>query len=106
MRKVNPNTAVNVDSKVNYCYCFSLRAGALLWQGSLRFGSPMIAGDKLVYLDERGELFYLELDKTEEKIISSHELVPDGKSWQMPVIANGYVYCRNSMGKLVCAKVN
>ncbi len=88
----------------------SLRAidaqtGELLWTGSQRFGSPMIAGDKLVYLDERGTLTYLKLDKTKEDVISSHDVISGGKCWQMPVVANGYLYCRNSLGTLVCVKV-
>ncbi len=81
------------------------KTGALLWEGTLRFGSPVIAGDKLVYLDERGALTYLKLDKTKENIISSHDVVSGGKCWQMPVVANGYIYCRNSLGSLVCVKV-
>ncbi len=82
------------------------KTGALLWKGSLRFGSPMIAGDKLVYLDERGGLHYLNFDKSKEDIISSHDVKGKGKYWQMPVLANGYLYCRSDKGSLVAIKVS
>ncbi len=81
------------------------KTGELLWTGSQLFGSPVIAGDKLVYLDERGTLSYLKLDKTKEDVISTHDIISGGKCWQMPVVANGYLYCRNSLGTLVCVKV-
>lgn len=79
--------------------------GEKLWTGTQRFGSPLIAGDKLIYLDERGTLAYLALDKTKETVLESHSVLKGGKCWQMPVVANGYLYCRNSLGTLVCIKV-
>lgn len=79
--------------------------GEKLWQGTQRFGSPLIAGDKLIYLDERGTLAFLALDKTKETILESYSVLKGGKCWQMPVVANGYLYCTNSLGQLICIKV-
>ncbi len=89
----------------NALSAIDVKTGELLWKGTLRFGSPLIAGDKLIYLDERGELTFLNIDKTKESIIESHQVLKGGKCWQMPVLANGYIYCRNSLGSLVCIKV-
>ncbi len=84
-----------------------VKTGELLWTGSQRFGAPLIAGDTLIYLDERGELSFLKVDKSQESVIDSFELAKGGKGkfWQMPVLANGYIYCRDSLGKLICVKV-
>lgn len=79
--------------------------GEKLWTGTQRFGSPLIAGDTLIYLDERGTLAFLALDKSKETILESYSVLKGGKCWQMPVLANGYLYCTNSLGKLICIKV-
>lgn len=83
-----------------------IKNGEELWVGSQRFGSPLIAGDTLIYLDERGNLDYLKVDKEKENIIASFPLAEGGKGkfWQMPVLANGYIYCRDSLGQLICVK--
>ncbi len=82
--------------------------GEVLWTSQLRFGAPIIAGDTLIYLDERGGLSFLNVDKTKEDLIETVKIT-DGKGkgrfWQMPVLANGYIYSRDSLGLLVAVKV-
>ncbi len=97
----------NTNSRKALC-ALDVKTGELLWKGTLRFGAPIIAGDTLVYLDERGGLSFLKVDKTQESIIETYELT-DGKGkgrfWQMPVLANGYIYSRDSLGLLIAVKV-
>jgi outer membrane protein assembly factor BamB len=81
------------------------KTGRVIWQGNLRFGSSLIAGDTLVYLDEKGKLFYLKTQTSKQQVLKSVQVLRGGKSWTMPLVANGMMYCRNSNGDLVCLKV-
>ena len=81
------------------------KTGRVIWKGKLRFGSQIIAGDTLLYLDEKGKLHFLKTGTKSEKIIKAVQVLRGGKSWTMPVVANGMVYCRNSKGNLICLKV-
>ena len=94
-----------MSANVTHCVQLTLRPGRVLWKGSERFGSPLIAGDTLVYLDEKGKLFYLKTQTSKQQVLKSVQVLRGGKSWTMPVVANGMLYCRNSKGDLVCLKV-
>jgi outer membrane protein assembly factor BamB len=69
-----------------------------------KFGTLMIADGKLIILDEKGDLViadatgdgYHELART--KVLS-------GRSWVMPVLANGRIYAKNNNGKIACVDV-
>ncbi len=94
----------NVGGRNALC-AVDFKTGRVLWKGNLAFGSPLIAGDTLVYLDEKGKLFYLKTQTPKQQVLESVQVLRGGKSWTMPVVANGMLYCRNSKGDLVCLKV-
>jgi hypothetical protein len=64
----------------------------------------MIADGKLIILDERGDLAIADATPA-----GYHELarakVLSGRSWVMPVLANGRIYAKNNNGKIVCIDV-
>jgi outer membrane protein assembly factor BamB len=114
---VNPNVGTKMSSAVVYAghvYCVSEKSGGQLMCVDLRdgkaiwaqpdfapYGTLMIAGGKLVVLDEKGELVIA--DATPR---GYHELarakVVDGRCWAMPVLANGRIYARTNKGQMVC----
>jgi outer membrane protein assembly factor BamB len=91
----------NNGSKKSIC-ALDFKTGKKKWRGTLRFGSLMIAGNMLIYLEENGKLNFLKINPAKEQIIKSVQVLKGGKSWTMPVVANGMLYCRNSKGNLVC----
>ena len=65
----------------------------------------MIAGGKIIALNEHGELYVIDPSPEAFKPIS-HAQVLGGKCWTAPVLANGRIYCRNAGGDLVCLDVS
>ena len=108
------NSAVVYDGHV-YCVserangqlmCVDLSDGTTIWTepSFAKHGTLMIADGKLVILDEKGDLVIAEATSA-----GYHELarakVLDGRSWVMPVLANGRIYAKNNAGKIVCLDV-
>jgi outer membrane protein assembly factor BamB len=108
------NSAVVYDGHV-YCIseratgqlmCFSLRDGSAVWSepSFAKFGTLMIADGNLIILDEKGDLVIADATGA-----GYHELarakVLTGRSWVMPVLANGRIYAKNNNGKIVCVDV-
>ncbi len=81
--------------------CMELKSGAEKWRHkSLRYGTLIGAGDRLVVLSERGEL--LIGSATPDGWAPTHEeQVLGGRCWTIPIWANGLLYCRNARGDLV-----
>jgi outer membrane protein assembly factor BamB len=83
--------------------CLDPQSGNVLWREDLGFGSFVIAGDLLLYLNERGEVTAGSIAGGKFSRLASASVLPNaGKCWTMPVLANGLLYCRGSSGKLVC----
>jgi outer membrane protein assembly factor BamB len=82
--------------------CVEFNTGAEKWADTeLGLGS-LIAGDgKLIILSERGELIVALASPETFKPIARAQIL-GGKSWTAPVLANGFLYCRNSRGDLAC----
>ena len=94
----------NTNSRKSLC-AVDFMTGKEKWQGTIRFGSMIAADGKLIYIDEKGKLYFVKIDPSREVILKSGQVLRGGKSWTMPVLANGLLYCRNSNGDLVCIKV-
>ncbi len=108
------NSAVVYDGHV-YCIsergsgqlmCFDLRDGAIAWSESTfgKYGTLMIADGDLIILDDKGDLAIADAVPT-----GYHEraraTILDGRSWVMPVLANGRLYVKNNAGKIACLDV-
>jgi outer membrane protein assembly factor BamB len=108
------NSAVVYDGYV-YCIsergtgqlmCCDLRDGLVVWSepSFAKFGTLMIADEKLIILDEKGDLVIADASAA-----GYHELarvkVLTGRSWVMPVLANGRIYAKNNKGRIVCLDV-
>jgi outer membrane protein assembly factor BamB len=83
--------------------CLDFKSGQVKWKQKTGFGGWTAAGDKLIVLTERGVLIVAKADPSRyQEIARVKALQPKGKCWQMPVLANGRIYCRSSGGQLVC----
>jgi outer membrane protein assembly factor BamB len=86
--------------------CFDLLDGAIVWAepSFAPYGALMIAGGKLVVLDEKGDIVIAEATPS-----GYHQLarakVHDSRCWVMPVLANGRIYAKTNRGELACLDV-
>ncbi len=88
--------------------CLDFSTGAEKWSRDLGFGSLIMAGDKLLILNEKGRLFVASATPDAYREIAQCQALKAGgkvKCWTMPVLANGRLYCRNSAGDMVCLNV-
>jgi len=97
---------VNGNAGQGKLCAIDFKTGKNKWNANVRFGNMIMAGDKIIYNTERGELVVFEPNPNEYKEISSGKaLNSSGKCWNIPVIANGYLYIKSDSGDLVCFDV-
>jgi outer membrane protein assembly factor BamB len=85
--------------------CLNLADGSEIWrERTVRGGSLVLAGDKLICLTEQGELIIAEASPAGFKpLLRNHML--DGRSWVQPTFSGGKLFLKNNAGHLVCAEV-
>lgn len=89
----------------NQLACVEWKTGNQVWaERKVGNGSLSAAGDKLIVVSERGRLMIAEASPTGFEELSGVDILTT-RCWSMPVLANGYIYVRNSQGKLVCVDV-
>lgn len=67
-------------------------------------GGLVVADGKLIVLGSKGELMVFVATPKEPKMLASAQVL-GGKCWTAPVLANGFIYCRNARGDVVCVDV-
>ena len=89
----------------NELACLEWKTGKTVWaERKTGNGSLSAAGDKLIVVSERGRLMIVEATPEGFKELSGADLL-SARCWSPPTLANGYIYVRNSPGKLVCVDV-
>jgi len=82
--------------------CLDLRTGELKWtQKQPGLGSLLLARDKLLVLDEKGQLTLADASPKGFKALAQSQVL-GGLCWTPPALANGQLYARNAKGELVC----
>jgi outer membrane protein assembly factor BamB len=85
--------------------CIELATGAVKWSGpKVDVGSVVLSGDRLIMMGN-GELIVAQASPEGYKELAKARVL-DGKTWTMPVLAEGRIYCRNTAGDLVCVDVS
>ncbi len=86
--------------------CFDMRDGAAVWTETsfAPYGTLMIADGKLIILDEQGELVIAEATREGYRELARSKVLDD-RCWVMPVLANGRIYAKSNVGKVVCLDV-
>ena len=83
--------------------CIEFATGKEMWRdrSNLQVGSLIVADNRIIALGQRGELA---IAPASPKGFSPtvREQIIGGRCWTSPVLANGFLYARNSRGDLVC----
>ena len=84
--------------------CMDFETGKIVWsEGGFGCGMVFIADDHLVVMTDRGELVTAPASTSGFKQVSRGQVLPQGRCWTVPVLANGLLYARNAKGNMVCA---
>ena len=86
--------------------CLDVATGSLKWKENLGFGALVAADDKIIFLHEKGEIFIFKADTSGYKEIARAKSGLGATCWNMPVLSNGRLYCRNEKGQFVCIDVS
>jgi len=102
----------------HHLHCVELATGELKWVQRVgdRWGSNIIAGDKLIILNGEGKLIIAETNPEAYTEIASTQILEMADNtgvqepwqcacWTMPVLSNGKLYVRDNYGKTVCLNV-
>ena len=86
--------------------CLDARTGEGKWAKKGGFASLVMAGGRLIALDKRGTLIVAEADPSGYKELARVTILTrTAKNWTAPVLANGFLYCRNGKGDLISLDV-
>ena len=91
--------------KPNTLSCLEWTSGKVMWEEEVHLATITGGGDKLIVLEERGDLHIIEATPSGYAEISSCEMpVEKGihRWWTPPVLYRGRLYCRDWAGDLVC----
>lgn len=86
----------------NMLKCMDLDGEEKWRQRGLGLGALLAAGDRLIVMSSKGELVVAEATPEGYQELSRTKILDGGVYWTTPVLSNGRIYCRNSMGELVC----
>ncbi len=89
-------------------HCLDLETGKEKWSEDFKYGSFIVADNKFIILDEVGTLFVINANPEKYEEVSKCNIFKAAKgmrAWTMPVLCNGKLYCRNSLGKLLCIQL-
>jgi len=82
--------------------CFDLDGNERWRVRGLGMGALSIAGGRLLVLSSKGELIVAAADPDEFRELSRTRVLEGGSYWTMPVLVDGRIYVRNSLGDLAC----
>ena len=84
--------------------CIQFSTGKEQWRVTdrgLQVGSLIVAGDRMLLLGQRGECAIAKVNPKKFEVLNREQII-GGKTWTMPVLANGLFYARNARGDLFC----
>jgi outer membrane protein assembly factor BamB len=85
--------------------CLDLATGAKRWEEkSVKGGSLILAGDKLVCLTEKGELVVCDASPNGFKPTLRSQVL-DKRCWVQPTLSGGKLFVKNNAGDLACYEV-
>jgi len=81
--------------------CFDLDGEELWSERGIGKGAMSAVGDRLLVMTGEGELAVIVANPEKYRELSRVKVTEGGVCWTMPILANGRIYCRNSLGQLV-----
>ena len=87
--------------------CIAPRDGEVKWsERSLGKGALKMSADgRMIIMSDKGELVIAQANPQQFKVLVQAQILPKGKCWTTPVLANGKIYARNAAGDLVCVDI-
>lgn len=86
-------------------HCINANTGKRLWwDKNFEFGNLIGIGDKMIMLNENGELIWGNLVDTIFRETFRKKIL-DGLCWSVPVLVGNHLYARDAEGGLVCLKL-
>jgi outer membrane protein assembly factor BamB len=85
--------------------CMEFETGKVKWSQELGFGSVAAAGERIIMLNEDGDLFIVKASPAGFEEVSSVKGILGKLCWTAPVLCRGVIYCRNSKGDIVAIDV-
>lgn len=87
--------------------CINPMDGTEKWsERSLGKGSLTMSADgRMIIMSDKGELVIARADPQQFKALARAQILPTGKCWTTPTLANGRIYPRNAAGDMVCVEV-
>lgn len=82
--------------------CIDLEGNEKWRERGLGQGAVSSAGGRIIAIGGKGDLVVVEADPTAYREHSRAKVLDGGVCWTMPVLVDGLIYCRNSLGTLVC----
>ncbi len=86
-------------------HCVNASTGKRIWfDHSFEFGSLIGIGDKMIMLDENGDLIWGDIIDTKFSETYRKKIL-DGLCWAVPVMVGDRLYARDAQGRVVCLKL-
>ncbi len=87
--------------------CIDAKDGSEKWSDrTMGKGALMMSTDgRMIIMGDKGELVIAMADPDGFKAMGRAQILPEGKCWTVPVLANGRIYARNASGQVVCVNV-
>lgn len=88
--------------------CADLATGQEKWSHECKYGSIILADQKLIVLDEQGQLLIIKASPSGYEEISQCTIFKPSRemrSWTSPVLCQGKLFLRNSLGKVICIQL-
>jgi outer membrane protein assembly factor BamB len=86
-------------------HCVDAKTGKGIWiDRNFDFGHMLGVGDKLIMLNENGELIWGDFIDTKFRETYRKKIL-GGLCWAVPVLVGDYLYARDAEGELVCLKL-
>jgi outer membrane protein assembly factor BamB len=87
--------------------CLEAKSGKVKWTHKGGYENLVIVSGMILAIDKEGTLVVGEANPNAFKETAKAAVLNrKAKNWTAPVLANGYIYCRNSDGDLVCIDVH
>lgn len=85
--------------------CMDPNTGKEKWSKKADFSTFTAAGDKLIILDQKGNLSVADALPAGYKEHSRASVIKKGQCWTSPVLCRGMVFCRSKQGEVACVNM-
>lgn len=82
--------------------CIDLDGNEKWAERGLGLGAMSMADGKMIILDKDGALIIADANPVRYNELFRTQVLEEGKYWTTPILTGGRIYCRNSLGSLVC----